>query len=905
MAGDGTTPRLSAMASPRATLASSNVRRSLEGSQRASVMTSSFVSDDDSSDDDRKASPASQASPHQLRKSLFAGSGGGLGDSRRSTVASNGGKDAAGGSPAIKVCVRLRPFIKEDEAEGRHQLCVGMPSEQQVQLFKLRPDGSMMPEPERTFDFDRVYWSHSKDHQHYATQETLMDEVGEAMLEGALAGFNNCIFAYGQTGSGKSFSVLGGEGENRGLLPRVVEGLFEQTGQLPEGTTAKTLVAFMEIYNEQVKDLLTSSKDQENLQVKTHPVLGTIIPGLTKAAVGSCEEVLTLVEYGTSLRKVSATAMNATSSRSHCIFTFELSIANGSSGTARHAHTHLVDLAGSERAGRTKAQGDRLKEGTMINKSLSTLARVISELAKNNKKSNPPFRDSKLTFILKESLCGNSKTVMMAAISPSIQDFDETLSTLKFAQGVKQVQTCAVVNQVNEKGIEAQLRAELEDLRAVLEEYQQEKNMDARRLSTTMRRLKEQEQLVAQYNSQQDFETLLAEERGKSAQRTERKSLFASDIMDFQDAQRRKSMLPDDSDSAASRSADGESDDDDQVVLVHLQHDVGAFSETVKGTDTVSLTPKSQVKLCGPAAKAILKEGAAGLRARAEGLSKALEQLQECTASAQKAANLLSDPSRPRLRLRAAVAVDVQELTAELVVRCWRTTKLGLEDTEELQRSGGVRRGGLVGKELSQSFNDESDDVDSAAVWLITETELQSRLAWLEEQLLDHSMAEAEEVGAASAAGGGGASSAADTSTGAGGRAPPFEDAWDEARRVVGSCAQEDAQGSSGGSAPTAAAAAAASAAHEAEVKALRAELAEAKARAMKAEAELKGANLRLGALEQEWAKRENPFQLKAGGFGTPNAKARNVAMAIASSFESAIAAIDAAQVALEKPLKT
>merc|ERR1711974_234150 len=148
-------------------------------------------------------------------------------------------------------------------------------------------------------------------------------------------GFNNCIFAYGQTGSGKSFSVLGGTGEARGLLPRVVEGLFKHTQALPPGTTCKTIVAFLEIYNEHIRDLLEqrdpSHQDKDHpkkLEVKQHPVLGTIIPGLTEAAVDTCQEVLDLVEYGAALRHVSATAMNAASSRSHCIFTFKISVSD-------------------------------------------------------------------------------------------------------------------------------------------------------------------------------------------------------------------------------------------------------------------------------------------------------------------------------------------------------------------------------------------------------------------------------------------------------------------------------------------------------------------------------------------------------------------------------------------------
>eukprot|EP00913_Durusdinium_trenchii_P007349 g6908.t1 len=370
-------------------------------------------------------------------------------------------------SPAIKVCVRVRPFIKE-EVEGQRsggecKLCIDMPSETQ--------------------------------------------ELGEIMLEHAMNGFNNCIFAYGQTGSGKSYSVLGGKDEERGLLPRVVEGLFDHFAKLPQDPGVQHLseVAFMEIYNEQIRDLLAPADSEiKKLEVKQHPVLGTIIPGLTEAAVASCEEVLNLVDYGTQMRHVSATAMNATSSRSR--WPSEQDGKNerskrperGVHSTMWHCpRTHLVDLAGSERAGRTKATGDRLKEGAAINQSLSTLARVISELAKSaktKKKPNPPFRESKLTYILKESLCGNSKTVMMAAISPNFTDYDETLSTLKFSQSVKQVQTKAL------NALKSQLQA-IQDPQASDE------------LSFLKRRLEEQEQLCAYYGK--DWDSLLAEERSR------------------------------------------------------------------------------------------------------------------------------------------------------------------------------------------------------------------------------------------------------------------------------------------------------------------------------------------------------------------------------------------------------
>eukprot|EP00434_Breviolum_minutum_P020442 symbB.v1.2.018026.t1/scaffold1374.1/size123604/8 len=485
-----------------------------------------------------------------------------------------------------------------------------MPSETQVRILDLEdPD-----DDSRAFEFDRCYWSHSSDHQFFATQQTLQSELGETMLEHAMNGFNNCIFAYGQTGSGKSYSVLGGKDEERGLLPRVVEGLFDHFAKLPEGATYKTLVAFMEIYNEQIRDLLAPADSEiKKLEVKQHPVLGTIVPGLTEAAVASCEEVLNLVDYGTQMRHVSATAMNATSSRSHCIFTFKTSLTEPDQ-PSKVSQTHLVDLAGSERAGRTKATGDRLKEGAAINQSLSTLARVISELAKSaktKKKPNPPFRESKLTYILKESLCGNSKTVMMAAISPNFLDYDETLSTLKFAQSVKQVQTKAVQNAVNMSSVEAQLRAELNALKSQLQAYQD--SVDSDELGFLKRRLDEQEQLCAYYGK--DWDSLLAEEKNRMDER--RTSLHPSALTGLENLQKLKKIK----DSVTSD--DDIEDEDVESFTCSLLMLGKPIEETPREGRTSLVAPiRSSLAVVGPMAQQLLSKNK---RSQSELLRKQLD----------------------------------------------------------------------------------------------------------------------------------------------------------------------------------------------------------------------------------------------------------------------------------------
>eukprot|EP00929_Paragymnodinium_shiwhaense_P032033 TRINITY_DN17827_c0_g1_i1.p1 TRINITY_DN17827_c0_g1~~TRINITY_DN17827_c0_g1_i1.p1 ORF type:complete len:697 (+),score=139.35 TRINITY_DN17827_c0_g1_i1:252-2093(+) len=518
-----------------------------------------------------------------------------------------------------------------------------MPTETQVQLTKVPVETAPCRAELKPFDFDRCYWSHSPEHPLYATQQTLYEELGQAMLEGALEGFNNCIFAYGQTGSGKSFSVLGSKGDARGLLPRVVEGLFEQVEQFPEGKSCKTLVGFMEIYNEQVRDLLASPTPDgkpTSLQPRQHPVLGVVVPGLTKAAVGSCPEVMELIEFGSSMRHVSATAMNATSSRSHCIFTVELSISGGDACEGvRKSQTHLVDLAGSERSGRTKATGTRLQEGNSINKSLTTLARVIAALAKNNKKKQvAPFRDSKLTFILKESLSGNSKTAMIAAISPNLVDFEETLSTLKFAQSAKEVRTNAVVNEVNEKSLEAQLRQQVEELKSQLSAIEGERSEDARRFSALQRKIDEQTQLLVTVSK--DWDTLREEEVARVRSRA---SITQADIENLQKANGVTSDSETDSgESSSSGCGTSASEWGDEVSLLQFSD-----SRSPSSPAGASQSPKlSSIRLTGRAGRQWREMGRGKARTRLADINRRYEKLREACEQAHDVP-LLATPSEP------------------------------------------------------------------------------------------------------------------------------------------------------------------------------------------------------------------------------------------------------------------
>mmetsp|Transcript_127155 Transcript_127155/g.317552 ORF Transcript_127155/g.317552 Transcript_127155/m.317552 type:complete len:890 (-) Transcript_127155:390-3059(-) len=376
----------------------------------------------------------------------------------------------------IKVCIRVRPFAAREQGET---CIVDMPTKEQV-LINSAGGGV---NDSRNFKFDRAFSSHCSADPLYASQETLMEELGNDVLENAFDGFNNCLFAYGQTGSGKTHSMLGGEGDQRGLLPRILEGLFQRIAAQDKGSVSfQCKISYLEIYNENIRDLLVplDERSKTKLEVHHHPKLGVYVPGLSEVAVTTLDEVRKLLDFGQKSRVVAATNMNATSSRSHCIFIFflekESQTITGSTETKETLRScvNLVDLAGSERQAKTKAEGARLKEGAMINKSLSNLAAVISKLsaASQSPSANDhvPFRNSKLTHLLQESLSGNSKTVMVAAISPAKSNLDETLSTLRFAQTCKSVKTRAARNQESTQSIVEALKAEIEQLRAAAKE---------------------------------------------------------------------------------------------------------------------------------------------------------------------------------------------------------------------------------------------------------------------------------------------------------------------------------------------------------------------------------------------------------------------------------------------------
>ncbi|KAM6992605.1 kinesin-like protein KIF13B isoform 2-T2 [Tautogolabrus adspersus] len=397
----------------------------------------------------------------------------------------------------VKVAVRVRPMNRR-EKDLKTKCVVEMEGNQTV----LHPavtnmnKGDPRSQP-KVFAFDHCFWSIDESQKDkFAGQDVVFQCLGESLLDNAFMGYNACIFAYGQTGSGKSYTMMG-SAEHPGLIPRLCSSLFSRTVQeAREGESFTVEVSYMEIYNEKVRDLLDPKGNRQTLRVREHKVFGPYVDGLSRLAVASYKDIESLMSEGNKSRTVAATNMNEESSRSHAVFNIILThtlmdLKSGTSGE-KVSKLSLVDLAGSERAAKTGAAGERLKEGSNINKSLSTLGLVISALADQGKNRNKfvPYRDSVLTWLLKDSLGGNSRTAMVATISPSADNYDETLSTLRYADRAKSIVNHAVVNEDPNARIIRELREEVEKLREQLTEAE---SMKAPELKE---RLEESEKLI-------------------------------------------------------------------------------------------------------------------------------------------------------------------------------------------------------------------------------------------------------------------------------------------------------------------------------------------------------------------------------------------------------------------------
>ncbi|KAK3378414.1 P-loop containing nucleoside triphosphate hydrolase protein [Podospora didyma] len=417
--------------------------------------------------------------------------------SRDGTVPPHARMDPGGN---VRVVVRVRAFLPR-EIERKAECLIKMdPLTQRTTL--MVPDDtdpanararSRKVVEEKAFTFDNSFWSHNPADEHYAMQEDVYDSLGEEFLDHNFEGYHTCIFAYGQTGSGKSYTMMG-TAEQPGLIPRTCEDLFERIAAAQEETpniSYNVRVSYFEVYNEHVRDLLVPvvpNQPPYYLKIRESPTEGPYVKDLTEVPVRNINEILRHMRVGDASRTTASTKMNDTSSRSHSVFTIMLKQIHHDldtdETTERSSRIRLVDLAGSERAKSTEATGQRLREGSNINKSLTTLGRVIAALADpvQKKTSTPqrgvkkgatggtaivPYRDSILTWLLKDSLGGNSKTAMIACIAPS--DYEETLSTLRYADQAKRIRTRAVVNQdsISSAERDAQILAMESEIRAL------------------------------------------------------------------------------------------------------------------------------------------------------------------------------------------------------------------------------------------------------------------------------------------------------------------------------------------------------------------------------------------------------------------------------------------------------
>ncbi|XP_014639427.1 PREDICTED: kinesin-like protein KIF17 isoform X2 [Ceratotherium simum simum] len=362
-------------------------------------------------------------------------------------------------SESVRVVVRCRP-MNQRERELSCQPVVTVESAR-GQCFLQNPGAA--DEPPKQFTFDGAY---SVDH----FTEQIYNEIAYPLVEGVTEGYNGTIFAYGQTGSGKSFTMQGlaDPPSQRGIIPRAFEHIFESV-QCAENTKFLVRASYLEIYNEDVRDLLGADTKQK-LELKEHPEKGVYVKGLSMHTVHSVAQCERIMEMGCKNRSVGYTLMNKDSSRSHSIFTISIEIYAVDERGKDHLRAgklNLVDLAGSERQSKTGATGERLKEATKINLSLSALGNVISALV-DGRCRHIPYRDSKLTRLLQDSLGGNTKTLMVACLSPADNNYDETLSTLRYANRAKNIRNKPRINQDPKDALLREYQEEIKRLRAIL-----------------------------------------------------------------------------------------------------------------------------------------------------------------------------------------------------------------------------------------------------------------------------------------------------------------------------------------------------------------------------------------------------------------------------------------------------
>uniref|UniRef100_A0A674N457 plus-end-directed kinesin ATPase n=1 Tax=Takifugu rubripes TaxID=31033 RepID=A0A674N457_TAKRU len=370
---------------------------------------------------------------------------------------------------SVKVAVRVRPFNSR-EMNMDAKCIIHMQGNSTTIANPKAPK-----EPAKNFSFDYSYWSHTTtEDPNFASQNRVYNDIGKEMLQHAFEGYNVCIFAYGQTGAGKSYTMMGKQEEGQeGIIPMLCEDLFEKiNGETnKEGLSYSVEVSYMEIYCERVRDLL-NPKNKGNLRVREHPLMGPYVEDLSKLAVTSYTDIADLMDAGNKARTVAATNMNETSSRSHAVFTIVFTQKKHDSetdlSTEKVSKISLVDLAGSERADSTGAKGTSKHQQISHHFRKSHLSFGGGGTKKKKKTDFIPYRDSVLTWLLRENLGGNSRTAMVAALSPADVNYDETLSTLRYADRAKNIKCNAVINEDPNNKLVRDLKDEVSRLKELL-----------------------------------------------------------------------------------------------------------------------------------------------------------------------------------------------------------------------------------------------------------------------------------------------------------------------------------------------------------------------------------------------------------------------------------------------------
>lgn len=366
-------------------------------------------------------------------------------------------------SESVKVIVRCRP-LNEKEREMKTRLVIETDCSLHQCTIKKPGDDSKFA---KIFTFDGVYGISS-------SAEKIYSEIVRPIVNGVIEGYNGTVFAYGQTSCGKTFTMEGIQtpSAQKGIIPRCCEHILNSTRQRSLENQAKYLlrVSYLEIYNEEIRDLLVRDSRYKP-EIKEHPDKGIYVKGLSNITVDSYTDMQEILETGGKNRSVGATLLNADSSRSHSIFTVDLEacIRSGPGGKEvyRTGKLNLVDLAGSERQSKSGCVGERFKESTKINLSLSVLGNVISALV-DGKSKHVPYRDSKLTRLLQDSLGGNSKTLMVACISPGENNYGETLSTLRYAKRAKDIKNKPKINEDPKDTIIKRYHDEIQQLKRII-----------------------------------------------------------------------------------------------------------------------------------------------------------------------------------------------------------------------------------------------------------------------------------------------------------------------------------------------------------------------------------------------------------------------------------------------------